>query len=141
MTTPSRAYPSPAVTPETKPYWDAAAQGRLLVKRCGACGEAHYYPRAICPFCASDRTDWSDAAGTGAIYSFSVMRRAPVPYAIAFVTLDEGVTMLTNIVGADLDAIHVGQRVKVLFQPTENGPPVPVFTPAWASRILTEPTR
>jgi uncharacterized OB-fold protein len=126
----ARTYPAPAVTPETKPYWDAAAQGRLLVKRCTRCGEVHYYPRAICPFCLSDETQWQASPGTGTVYSFSVMRRAPVPYAIAFVTLDEGVTMMTNIVDTDLDAIHIGQRVKVLFHPTDGGPPVPVFTPA-----------
>jgi len=58
------------------------------------------------------------------------MRRVPAPYAIAYVTLEEGVTMMTNIVDCDLDAIRIGQRVKVVFKPTESGPPVPMFTPA-----------
>ena len=58
------------------------------------------------------------------------MRRVPVPYAIAYVTLEEGVTMMTNIVDCDLGAIRIGQRVKVVFKPTEGGPPVPMFTPA-----------
>ena len=58
------------------------------------------------------------------------MRRAEVPYAIAYVTLEEGVTMMTNIVGADLDGIRIGQKVRVVFTPTEGGPPVPTFTPA-----------
>ena len=59
------------------------------------------------------------------------MRRAPVPYAIAYVTLDEGPTMMTNIVDCDLDAIRIGQAVRVVFKPTEDGgPPVPMFSPA-----------
>ncbi len=58
------------------------------------------------------------------------MRRVPVPYAIGYVTLEEGVTMMTNIVDCDLDAIRIGQRVKVVFKPTDGGPPVPMFTPA-----------
>ena len=58
------------------------------------------------------------------------MRRAPVPYAIAFVTLAEGVTMMTNIVDCDLDAIRVGQPVKLVFKATEGGPPLPMFAPA-----------
>jgi uncharacterized OB-fold protein len=58
------------------------------------------------------------------------MRRVPVPYAIGYVTLEEGVTMMTNIVDCDLDAIRIGQRVKVIFKPTDGGPPVPMFTPA-----------
>jgi uncharacterized OB-fold protein len=58
------------------------------------------------------------------------MRRVPVPYAIGYVALEEGVTMMTNIVDCDLDAIRIGQRVKVVFKPTDGGPPVPMFTPA-----------
>jgi uncharacterized OB-fold protein len=125
-----RSIPAPPVSAETKPFWDAAAAGRLLLKRCEACGEPHYYPRAICPFCGSDRTTWLEASGGGAIYSYSVFRRAPVPYAIAYVTLDEGPTMMTNIVDADLDALRIGQRVRVRFTPTDGGPPVPTFAPA-----------
>ena len=67
----------------------------------------HHYPRAICPFCFSDKTEWSEASGKGTIYTYSVMRRAPVPYAIAYVTLDEGPTMMTNIVDCDLDKLEV----------------------------------
>ncbi len=58
------------------------------------------------------------------------MRRTDVPYAIAYVTLDEGVTMMTNLVDCDLDAIRIGQRVRLVFKPTEGGPPVPAFMPA-----------
>ncbi len=58
------------------------------------------------------------------------MRRVPVPYAIGYVTLEEGVTMMTNIVDCDLDAIRIGQRVRVVFKSTDGGPPVPTFTPA-----------
>ena len=125
-----RKYPAPEPNPETKRFWEAAAQGHLLIKKCGACGEVHYYPRALCPFCGSDRTDWQPASGRGTVYSWSVMRRAETPYAIAYVTLDEGVTMMTNIVDCDLDGIRIGQAVRVVFKPTEGGPPLPAFTPA-----------
>ena len=130
MSTQTRTIPAPPVNPEVKPFFDAAAQGRLLIKKCAACGELHHYPRALCPFCFSDRTEWMPASGRGTIYSYSVMRRVPVPFAIAYVTLEEGVTMMTNIVDCDLDAIRIGQPVKVVFKPTEGGPPVPMFTPA-----------
>ena len=126
-----RTIPAPEPNPETKPFWDAAAEGKLLIKRCRACGEAHYYPRALCPHCFSAETAWQEAKGEGTIYSYSVVRRgAPVPYAIAYVTLAEGVTMMSNIVDCDLDAIRIGQRVRVVFKPSEGGPPVPMFTPA-----------
>jgi uncharacterized OB-fold protein len=125
-----RKYPAPEPNPETKRFWEAAAQGQLVLKKCLACGEVHYYPRAICPFCGSDRTDWQPASGRGTVYSWSVMRRAEAPYAIAYVTLDEGVTMMTNLVDCDLDGIGIGQKVRVVWKPTEGGPPLPAFTPA-----------
>jgi uncharacterized protein len=125
----ARTIPAPAVTPETREFWDAAAAGRLLIKRCRSCGEPHWYPRALCPFCFSADTEWREASGHGTIYSWSVMRRTPAPYAIAYVTLEEGITMLTNIVECDLDAIRVGQPVEVVFVPSDGGPPLPMFRP------------
>jgi len=124
-----RKIPAPAVNPETQPYWDAAAKGQLMVKKCLACGEVHFYPRSTCPFCFSDRTEWLAASGKGTIYSYSVMRRAPEPYAIAYVTLAEGPRMMTNIVDCPFDRIKIGLPVKLVFKPSEGGPPVPMFTP------------
>ena len=123
-----RTIPAPPMNPEVQPFFDAAAQGKLLVKRCIACGESHHYPRAICPYCGSDRTEWKEASGRGVVYSWSVLRRVPQPYALAYVTLAEGPTMMTNIVDCDLDKIRIGQNVKVVFKPTDGGPPVPMFT-------------
>ena len=125
-----RTIGAPAVTPDTQVFWDAAREGRLMIKTCRSCGQAHHYPRPICPFCGSDATEWHQASGRGTVYTFSVFRRAPIPYAIAYVTLEEGVSMMTNIVDCDLDAIRIGQAVTVVFKPTEGGPPVPMFRPA-----------
>ena len=124
-----RRIPAPAVNPETAPYFAAANTGRLLVKYCNACGQHHHYPRALCPHCFSDQTEWREAAGTGSIHTYSVLARGvPMPYCIAYVTLDEGVSMMTNIVDCDFDAVRVDARVKVVFKPTEGGPAVPMFT-------------
>ncbi len=127
-----RIIPAPPVNPESKPYWDACAEGKLLVKHCTACGKAHHYPRTMCPFCFSDKTEFRPAKGTGEIYSFSVVKRGPpIPYAIAYVTLAEGPKMMTNIVDCDLDSIKVGQKVKLVFKPVEDGSTqMPMFTPA-----------
>jgi len=130
MQSQDRKIPAPLPNPETKAYWDAAAAGKLMIGKCQACGETHFYPRAICPFCFSDRTLLQEASGNATIYTYSVMRRAPVPYAIAYVTLAEGPTMMTNIVDCDLDQIRIGQSVRLVFKPSEGGPPVAVFTPA-----------
>ena len=121
--------PAPIPSPETAPFWEAAAKGKLLVKHCTTCGRAHHYPRPHCPFCGSDRTEWKESAGRGVIYSYSVMRRATPPYTIAYVTLEEGPTMMTNLVDCDVDALRIGQSVRVVWTPTDGGPPVPMFTP------------
>ena len=120
----------PVVNEETEPFWNAVAEQRLLVKRCKDCGEPHYYPRTLCPFCHSTNTEWEESAGRGVLYSFSVMRRAQTPFALAYVTLDEGPTMMTNIVDCDFDALACGQRMEVAFRPSEDGTLVPCFAPA-----------
>jgi uncharacterized protein len=126
----TRKLMSPVVNSETEAFFAAARQGRFMIPVCTACGKAHWYPRAICPFCSSDKVEWREASGKGTIYTFSVMRRVKEPYAIAHVTLAEGPTMLTNIVDCDLDTVCIGQPVAVVFKETENGPPVPMFKPA-----------
>jgi uncharacterized OB-fold protein len=118
---------NPPTNPEVAPFHEAANAGKLLIKRCLTCGEPHYYPRALCPFCLGE-TKWEEAAGTGTIYSYTVLRRAKPPYVQAYVTLAEGPTMLTRIVDCDFDALAVGKPVRVVFKPSENGQAVPVFT-------------
>ncbi len=127
----TRPISAPAVTIESKPFFDAAAEGKFLIKRCTACGEAHWYPRTMCPHCHSDQTVWEESQGQGVVYSFSIMRKSPSgPYALAYVTLAEGPNVLTNIVDIAPDDLKIGLAVKVKLQPTEGGPPVPVFVPA-----------
>ena len=131
MTTAQRSIPSPVTNPENLEYFDACAKGTLLVGKCDACGEYHFYPRRICPHCFSDLVKWVPAKGSGTIYTYSTMHRGvPLPYTIAYVTLDEGVSMMTNIVDCDASKLVIGQKVKVKFTPTEGGQPVPTFTPA-----------
>jgi len=124
-----RTLPAPTPTPETEAFWAATREGKFLVKTCKECQRAHWYPRALCPFCFADATEWREASGNGRIYSFSIMRRAPQPYAIAYVALEEGPMMMTNIVGCDFDEIAIGQAVRVELREAEGGFRVPVFTP------------
>ena len=121
----------PSLNPGDEPYFAAAGEGKLMLKKCKDCGKVHHYPRAICPFCFSQNLEWQQAKGTGEIYTFSVTRRGtPTPYAIGYVALDEGPKLMTNIVNCDLDALKCGMKVKVCFVKSENGTSVPMFTPA-----------
>lgn len=129
--------PLPIVDPESAPYWSALKAKRLVLKRCRDCGRAHFYPRALCPHCHSDALEWSDARGTGSIYSFTVARRpagpafkADTPYVVAVVDLDEGARMMTNIVTDDVNAVRIGQRVSIVFDAVTDEITLPKFKPA-----------
>lgn len=128
-----RLIPAPLVNPESARFYDAARKGVLLVGKCHECGEYHFYPRVLCPHCFSDRTEWIPAKGSGVIYTYSTLHRGvPVPYTIAYVTLDEGVSMMTNLVDCDPASLRIGARVRVVFKPAEDGTPVAMFTPVGA---------
>ncbi len=118
---------SPFVVPETEAWADAARAGVLLFKRCLDCGQPHYYPRPFCPFCFLERTEFVAAGGTGAIYSYSITRVGGEPYAIAYVTLDEGPTLMTNIVDTPFESITIGAPVSVVFRDGPLGFPAPMF--------------
>ncbi|MEU6079192.1 Zn-ribbon domain-containing OB-fold protein [Streptomyces sp. NPDC047108] len=120
----------------TRPYWDAAAEGRLLIRRCGDCGAAHHYPREFCPRCWSGDVTWERASGHATLYTWSVVHRNDlppfgdrVPYTAAVVDLAEGPRMMTEIVGCPEAALRIGMDVRAAFR-TSEGVSVPVFRPA-----------
>lgn len=126
----NRKIPEFSVSHETRPFWDAASQGRFLLRRCRSCGEAHWYPRSACPFCQSCETDWEEGSGEGTVYSYASAGKAPETFVVAYVQLAEGPTMLTNLVDCTPGDIAIGQKVQVVFVPTGNGGMVPMFKPA-----------
>jgi uncharacterized protein len=135
MSTPALPAPTPAVNPETREFWAATADGRLLVKRCQGCDGLFWYPRVICPECSSLRTEWLEVSGRGSIYSYTVNHRgegayqgAP-PFVLAYVELDEGPRMMTNIVESDGADLAVGLPVEVVFHDTGDGAALPRFRP------------
>ncbi|WP_323760407.1 Zn-ribbon domain-containing OB-fold protein [Maricaulis sp.] len=138
----ARTFSAPQPNSETGPFWDGLGAGVLRIKICDSCDRAHYYPRAICPHCGSADTRWVDASGFGEIYSLSVMRRGEgAPFAVAYVTLDEGVAVLTNLVADDLDSLAIGQRVQLAPVASEgggseSGPNLPCFAPSLPAKGL-----
>jgi uncharacterized protein len=126
---------SPGVTLETQTFWDATREGRLVLPRCGDCEFVIWYPRRFCPACGSRNVSWFDAAGTGTVYTFTIVTkgggafRDAGPYVVAFVELDEGPRLMTNIVDTPPESVTVGQRVAVVFAPTGDGTALPRFRP------------
>lgn len=120
--------------PEIAEFWQALAEGKLLLKRCRACRQFHYYPRAVCPFCLAGNTDWVASSGRGKVYSYSVMRRAKEPYCLALVELEEGVTLMTNIVASPLDDVRIGAAVELQVTRDANGACLPTSRLAAATQ-------
>jgi uncharacterized protein len=127
----------PTADAETEPFWTAARGGRLVVRRCNACGDAHFYPRRFCPACWSDDVEWETAGGGATLYTWSVVHSNDlppfgdrVPYVAAVVDLDEGPRMMTNVVDCDPETLTIGMRLSVAFEQRTDDVTVPVFRPA-----------
>jgi uncharacterized OB-fold protein len=135
---PLKHFPRP--TPETETYWQGCRKHKLLLQRCTQCGEHQFYPRIICTKCASDELEWANANGQGKILTFTVVRRpvseayaADVPYVVALIRLDEGPTMMSNIVQCDPETLAIGDPVQVIFQDWSEEISIPQFSPAKSS--------
>ena len=122
---------------ETQPFWDAAREGRLLIKRCHACTKTHFYPRPFCPHCWSQAVEWMDASGRATLYTWSVVHRNDlppfherVPYVAAIVDLAEGPRMMTNVVDCDFDRLEMGMALNAVFHPTSDEVTIVQFRPA-----------
>ena len=128
--------PAPVPDAESEPYWKAAQEGRLIVQRCTVCGAHQLYARWRCLRCRG-QVEWVEATGEGTVYSFTVIRqnfsrsfRHLIPYVVALVDLDEGVRLMTNIVGIDPDDVRIGMRVRVRFESVSEDTSIPLFEPA-----------
>ncbi|MDJ1134086.1 Zn-ribbon domain-containing OB-fold protein [Streptomyces iconiensis] len=119
----------------TRAYWEAAAERRLLLRRCRAegCGAAHHYPREFCPRCWSEDVVWEEASGHATLYTWSVVHRNDlppfgerVPYVAAVVELAEGPRMMTEITGCPEELLQVGMALRADFRRQETGDTVAV---------------
>lgn len=115
--------PAPPVDALSQAFWDACNQGQLSVQVCGECGQKQLYPRVACTQCQGRQLRLELACGKGLVRSFTIIRRAvsaafepDVPYVVALVALDEGPTLMSNIVHCEVDQVSIGQRVCVTFE-------------------------
>lgn len=130
----------PLPTRESEPdatFWRAAAEERLLVQRCEDCGRPQFFPRAWCHYCGADDVEWIESSGRGHVHTYTVVRRATelpafaddVPYVVAFVELEEGVRLCTNVVGCDPEAVENDMPVEVTFDHVTEDVALPKFEP------------
>ncbi len=128
--------PLPEITAESRPFWEGCKRHQLLVQRCRGCGARQHYPRGICAACWSDDLEWLPSSGRGTVYSFTVTYRTQargfkdeLPYVLAWVELEEGVQVLTNLVGGDPEKLTIGMPVRVTFEDVNADVSIPRFTP------------
>jgi uncharacterized OB-fold protein len=128
--------PVPVPTPESRPFWAAAREKRLVVPKCRSCGSVWFPPTLVCPSCGSAVPEWIEVSGRGTVFSFVVMHRAyhpafagKVPYVVAVIQLEEGPRLLSNVVGILSHEIRCDMPVRVTFD--ERGDmTIPQFIPA-----------
>ena len=129
--------PVPIVNEWARPFWEAAKEERLSIQQCTVCDKHIFYPRMACPHCGADDPKWVNASGKGTVYSFTVVQNnAPsafiqdIPYVVAVVKLEEGVQLLSNIVGCDPADVTCDMPVVVTFEKLDDEFTLPKFTPA-----------
>jgi uncharacterized OB-fold protein len=120
--------PTPPISPDTEEFWSATAEGRLLLRHCDDCDTVIWYPRPFCPACGGFNTSWIEASGRGKVYAFTIVHRngmpgwrEALPYVVAYVELDEGPRVLTNVVGCVPDDVRIEMPVHVVFHDTGQG--------------------
>ncbi|MCC6889255.1 MAG: OB-fold domain-containing protein [Hyphomicrobiales bacterium] len=124
----------PVVSETNKPFWDGCRAHKLVAQKCTSCGEWRYPAADVCPNCLSPESAWGELSGGGTMLSYIIVHRGyhpywaqRVPYNVAFIELDEGLRMFSNIVGTPNEKLAIGQRVKVAFEQRDVDFVVPVF--------------
>lgn len=127
----------PTIESDTRPFWDAVREGKLLLRSCNQCAKVHYYPRPFCPSCWSEDVTWVEASGRGTVYTYSTVYRndlppfnEQLPYVVAIVELEEGPRMMTRLVDTDGVELAVGMAVQADFTPIADDVSIVVFRPA-----------
>lgn len=130
------AFPYPIPEYGTEPYWQACNDSKLVMQQCGACHKFRWTPSPLCTFCAHDEFEWTELSGKGKIITWTIITHpihpaavAKVPYVVAIIELteQEGLRMISNLVGADAAVIAVDAAVSVEFEAHPSGQKLPVF--------------
>jgi uncharacterized protein len=129
--------PLPPIDEESRPYWEALQRHELYIQKCRDCGELRYYSRAQCGKCLSPNTEWIRCSGRGKVYTFTVTNqnnvagfRESLPYVMAYVQLDEGVKMLTNLVDCAPEQVRIDMPVEVVYEDVTPEVTLAKFRPA-----------
>ncbi len=139
----------PPVSPESAPFWEATRQGVFLLQWCDACNRPVFYPRVTCPRCSSPATEmsWREASGRATVHAAVVEHRPERAgaafadgraYCVALVDLEEGVRMMTNVVGCAPHDVYAGMPLALTWERLSDGRQLPLFQPtSGVERVAT----
>jgi uncharacterized OB-fold protein len=115
--------PLPVVSPESQLFWEVCRRHELVIQRCDQCRSFVFPPRVICSECLGTALRWTKVTGRGRVFTYAVYHRVyheafaqDIPYVVAIVELEEGVRLLSNIVGCPPDQVHCEMPVEVVFE-------------------------
>lgn len=120
-------------SPETREYWRGVERHELLLRFCPRCNRMYHPKRIICSDCGASDLTWRRSSGSGRVYSFSEIHRAPTevfavntPYTNGIVELSEGVHLFTRLI-PDPGPIAIDAPASLEFRILELGVVLPVF--------------
>lgn len=129
--------PLPVPTDWSRPFWEGAKQHRLLLKKCGKCGNIDQPPYLYCTNCMAEEHEWIEASGKGTLYAYAINTFGvpfpfwdDMPYVLAIIDLDEGSRMISNIVECDHDKLKNGMKLEVVFDDVSPEITLPKWRPA-----------
>jgi hypothetical protein len=119
----NKPLPVPAKPDFTKPFWDGAKRGELVIPRCKHCDRFMFFPREVCPNClAINDIEWVKVSGRGRLHAFTIVHQPAhpafgedAPYAYCVIQLDEGVRMISNVVDCSVDDLECDMPVEAVF--------------------------
>jgi uncharacterized OB-fold protein len=128
--------PPPLADAITLPFWEAAAEHRLVVQRCAACRHTRLPPAPVCPKCRSSEADWQEVPGRGEVYTYTLVHRPiaaeqTLPFVVAVITLEDsgGVRIISNLVDVEADAVAIGMPVELVWEDMSEDLAIPRFRP------------
>ncbi len=128
--------PVPVPDEISAPFFAGTREGKLMLQHCTACGTWSFPVRERCPHCFAAKLEWRQSSGRGTLYTFTIMHQvmnpgfaSSVPYNVAQVDLEEGVRMVSNVVGIDNKALRVGMKLEAVFEVAGEDVRIPKFRP------------
>ena len=131
------AKPLPRITPENRPFWEAARRHQLALQRCADCRRFRYPPAPVCPDCLSEQADWTPVSGRGTVSTYVIVHKRyfasfgdDIPYNVVQVQLDEGPRLTASLVDVPRSEVRIGLPVRVVFDDVTPEVSLPRFRPA-----------